>query len=43
MMPMIGLLKRTFSLANVRIKRILRKTEDMQLWKARVLPKKIQK
>jgi hypothetical protein len=41
MMPMIGLQKRTFSLGNVRIRRTLRKTEVMQLWKARVLLKKI--
>jgi hypothetical protein len=43
MMPMIGLLKRTYSLANVKTKRIQRKTEVMQLWKARALLKKTQK
>lgn len=43
MMAMTDLLKRTFLLANVRTRRIQRKTEVMQLWKARALLKRTQK
>jgi hypothetical protein len=43
MMAMTDFLKRIIILANVRTRRIQRKTEVMQLWKARALLKKTQK